>query len=121
VKSGEGSQSLWLAAARRFIRYPSAVIASVYILAVCLAAILAPELAPDNASQIVGSGFEPPSVHHWLGTDGTGRDEFSRLLFGARISMTVGVVVVVAAIVIACPIGLLSGYIGDIFGDRQRS
>ena len=57
-------------------------------------AILAPFIAPYNPSEIVESDTLAPSIHHFLGTDDLGRDIFSRALYGARISLTVGFVAV---------------------------
>ncbi len=65
--------------------------------------------------QFVGEYKKPPSAEHWLGTDNIGRDLLSRIIFGARISMLVGVVSSLTSITVSCIIGLPSGYFGGKF------
>jgi peptide/nickel transport system permease protein len=87
--------------------------ALIAVFAVC--ALLAPVLAPyDPLAQELGSRLQPPSPEHWLGTDSLGRDIASRILFGARISLIIGVVVVVTAGVVGTFIGLVAGYAGGL-------
>lgn len=78
-----------------------------------LLAALAPHLAPfdPNLSQMDDSML-PPSWEHWMGTDLAGRDILSRVLFGARISMVIGVFAVAISVTIGATIGLISGYYG---------
>lgn len=89
-----------------------------------LAAIFAPWIAPFDpdainfenkllAPSLFGGGDHP----HWLGTDNSGRDLLSRLLYGARISMSLGIVPVFLASIIGVPIGLVSGYLGKKFDE----
>ena len=76
-------------------------------------AVLAPWLAPYDPSQVqLPLALLPPSSTHWLGTDQLGRDVLSRLMFGARISLTVGVIAVTIAIVIGSFIGAIAGWYG---------
>ncbi|MCU0641186.1 MAG: ABC transporter permease [Candidatus Margulisbacteria bacterium] len=75
-------------------------------------AVLAPALAPFDPDAISESEIQGPSARHWFGTDDLGRDLFSRALFGARISLTVGVVAVVIAVLIGTIGGALAGYYG---------
>ena len=82
------------------------------LVAFALLAILAPVIAPYDPSEIVESQTLPPSFKHFFGTDDLGRDLFSRALFGARISLTVGVVAVVIAVLIGSLFGALAGYYG---------
>ena len=78
-------------------------------------ALLAPILAPyDPLVQDLGSRLRPPSSEHWLGTDSLGRDIASRILYGARISLIIGVVVVTIAGVVGTAIGLIAGYAGGL-------
>ncbi|MBK1657017.1 ABC transporter permease [Paracraurococcus ruber] len=88
-------------------------------LAVLLAALLAPWIAPfDPAEQSILDRLQPPGGDHWLGTDQFGRDILSRLLWGARISLTVSLGAIGLAMVVGGTIGLVSGYIGgrlDLF------
>lgn len=100
---------------RRFFRDPLGVAGACVFLAVCLAAALAPVLTPYGFRDIVGVPFQGPSAEHWLGTDQVGRDLFTRLLYGGRASMLVGVATSTFALVIGVPWGLLSGYLGGRF------
>ena len=86
-----------------------AALALIGAFAIC--AVLAPILAPfDPLAQALGSRLAPPSPEHWLGTDQLGRDIASRLLYGARISLVIGIVVVVLAGVFGTFVGLFAGY-----------
>jgi peptide/nickel transport system permease protein len=81
-------------------------------LIVCLA-ILAPLISPyDPIEQNVKSQYLSPSLTHLCGTDGYGRDEFSRILWGSRVSLTVGIVSVLFSMVFGIPLGVIAGYRG---------
>src|ERR671914_793166 len=56
--------------------------------------------------------YQPPSGEHWLGTDATGRDVFSRVVYGARISLRVGLIVVAVSALVGTAIGAVAGYYG---------
>lgn len=85
----------------------------VVFLIVVVAAILAPEVAPfDPNDQNILEKLRAPTLEHWLGTDSFGRDTLSRLLYGARISLVIGVVSTLAAMVIGTAIGMLAGWHG---------
>ncbi len=87
-------------------RWGFVVIASILVLA-----MLAPWIAPYDPDAIdVKAILLPPSADHWMGTDGLGRDVFSRMLFGARISLLVGFVAVGIATVIGVILGAVAGY-----------
>jgi peptide/nickel transport system permease protein len=80
-------------------------------LAVTLAAILAPVLAThDPLEQDILVRLEAPSAEHWMGTDSYGRDTWSRLLYGARISLVIGLGAIAIALVIGSILGLIAGY-----------
>ena len=82
-------------------------------LIVVVAAILAPVLAPfDPNDQNILEKLRAPTLEHWLGTDSFGRDTLSRLIYGARISLIIGVVSTLAAMVIGTAIGMLAGWHG---------
>jgi peptide/nickel transport system permease protein len=86
-------------------------LAAVVLLA--LLAIFAPWLAPfDSAAQDLPGRLAPPGAAHWMGTDELGRDVLARILFGARVSMTVGVCVVLGSGWIGLSLGSLAGYFG---------
>src|SRR5579864_6878143 len=81
-----------------------------------LLAVFAPWIAPANPSeQSLPDRLLSPSAHHWMGTDELGRDVLSRTLYGARVSLLVGVSVVVGAGIVGLALGSLSGYFGGIF------
>ena len=89
------------------------VVGSLIFLAIILVAILAPWLAPHAPDKISFSEkLNAPSWDHVMGTDKFGRDIFSRVLYGARTSLTIGVVVTALAMLLGAPIGLVSGYFG---------
>jgi len=78
-----------------------------------IAALGAPWIAPaDPAAQDLPSRLQPPDASHWMGTDELGRDVFSRVLFGARISIFVGTCVVLGAGLAGLTLGALAGYFG---------
>ena len=88
-------------------------LALIAVLAAC--ALLAPVLAPyDPLAQDLAVRLKPPSPEHWLGTDSLGRDIASRILYGARISLVIGVVVVGSAGVFGTFVGLVAGYAGGL-------
>ncbi len=94
---------------------PLTVVGLALVLIFAISALLAPFLAPMNPTdQVLLERLKPPSPAHWLGMDQLGRDVLSRLLFGARISLTVGLVVVGSAGVVGTLVGLTSGYAGGI-------
>jgi len=75
-------------------------------------AIAAPLLAPHDPLQQTGSYYTPPSSAHWLGTDQLGRDILSRIIYGARLSLPLAVVIVALALLLGGGIGLIAGYLG---------
>lgn len=98
-----------------FMNSPLTVIGLALVLIFAISALLAPFLAPmDPADQLLLERLKPPSPAHWLGMDQLGRDVLSRLLFGARISLIVGLTVVGSAGVVGTLVGLTSGYAGGI-------
>jgi len=83
------------------------------IIVFLIIAVTAPWLAPyDPLEQNLGATLQPPSRTHLLGTDDLGRDQLSRLIYGSRISLLVGIVVVTIAGVIGMVMGLVAGYFG---------
>jgi peptide/nickel transport system permease protein len=77
-----------------------------------LAAVFAPALAPHSVSEPVGKRLLGPGRGHLLGTDELGRDTFSRVIFGARVSFQVSILSVLVALVIGGLLGLAGGYFG---------
>lgn len=86
---------------RELLRDPAAVVSMIVLVIVIVAAIFAPLLAPYSPTQLdVVARLTGPSARHWLGTDELGRDELSRLMYGARVSLVVASVSVAAAAVV---------------------
>src|SRR5258706_4017164 len=94
-------------------RSPLTVAGLALIAILVLIAVLAPLIAPANPlKQVLSTRLKPPSAAHWLGTDQLGRDVLSRIIYGARISLIIGTVVVGLAASIGTFVGLIAGYVG---------
>jgi len=106
-------RGLWRDAWRRLCRNRAALAGLGFIVLVALCAVLADVLAPYPFwQQDLTVVRQPPSPQHWLGTDELGRDILSRLLYGARISLAVGLVVQALILLVGVPVGALAGYFG---------
>jgi len=109
----ESGHSLWRDAWLRLRKNKLAVVGAVFILGLALASFLSPLIAPHSyATQDLDLGATSPSWQHWMGTDDLGRDLFSRLLYGGRISLSVGLAATVVAVFIGVLYGTTSGYLG---------
>lgn len=97
---------------RRFLRQHVAVIAGVFVLLLIAIAFLAPYLIPYDAETYFDYERlnEGPSAAHWLGVDSLGRDIFSRILMGTRISLAAGILSVLVGMIIGTTLGLVAGY-----------
>ena len=97
---------------RKFSQQKLAVMACIFIVALVLVAILAPYIVPYDAENYFDYDAlnEPPSAAHWLGVDSLGRDIFSRILMGARISLAAGLISVLLGAVVGTFMGLMAGY-----------
>jgi peptide/nickel transport system permease protein len=94
-------------------RSPLTIIGLVLIVMLAFIALLAPLIAPaDPLKQVLSTRLDPPSAAHWLGTDQLGRDVLSRMIYGARISLLIGGVVVGLAASVGTFVGLVAGYAG---------
>ncbi|MFT5643000.1 MAG: peptide/nickel transport system permease protein [Janthinobacterium sp.] len=104
---------------RRFAANRMAVFGALIIALLILVAALAPLLAPYDPifDQDYSNILAAPSTSHWLGTDDLGRDIFSRLVFGARISLQAGLIAVGLAFFVGVPIGIASGYYRGFWDD----
>jgi peptide/nickel transport system permease protein len=106
----------WQQQAIRFLRQnPIGSIGIAIILLVILVAIAAPVISPYKPTSQDAKRLLPPSGQYYLGTDELGRDVFSRIVFGSRISLQVGIIAVTIAFVLGATVGVLSGYIGGQF------
>src|SRR2546429_1479388 len=110
----------WLAIARKIAEDRLAMCGLVIVLGLVFVALFAPYLAthPDDVWNIHPAiRLQPPSMTNFLGTDRLGDDIYSRLLFGARITILIAVIAAVASLVIGVPIGLIAGYYHNWFSD----
>jgi len=95
------------------LRNPSLVIGAIIILTLVCLAVFAPWLATHGVDQPdMRNRFSLPSAVHWLGTDNLGRDLWSRLIYGARVSLSIGILSVTVAALIGTTVGLAAGYFG---------
>ena len=102
-------------------RNPLGFFGLVVIVALTLVAIFAPAIAPYRVGDVTaGPQNEAPSWDHFFGTDVSGRDMFSRVVFGARISLAVGFLSVMAATALATVLGIFSGYAGGIIDNVMQ-
>ncbi|MDQ0156177.1 ABC transporter permease [Robertmurraya andreesenii] len=109
----EKAVSPWLEAWRSFRKNKIAVAGTVIVLFFIVVAIIAPVIAPEGINeQKLAKRLLSPSSEHWFGTDDFGRDIFSRVVYGARISLWVGFVAVMGSIIVGCLLGIIAGYYG---------
>ncbi len=108
-----GTESFWSLVLRRFLRHRVAVIGLVILGAIGSLAVLAGVIAPGSPTAIDATAFQAaPSATHLLGTDSVGRDVLSRLIYAARVSLTVGLLAVSMYVVIGIAVGAAAGYYG---------
>jgi peptide/nickel transport system permease protein len=115
LRAGRRAQSQWAIAARHFRKNRLAMAGLVVMLLLYVITLVTPLIAPyDPAAQgdIIASRYLSPSAEHWMGTDKFGRDIFSRVLYGARISLSIGFIAVAISITLGTLIGALAGYFG---------
>jgi len=101
---------------RYFIRRnPRVIIGGVLVVILLGLALFAPLIAPyDPIAQDIARNLEPPGPDHWLGTDDLGRDVLSRVIWGSRISLSVGVISVSIGFLVGVSVGLAAGYLGGL-------
>jgi len=99
---------------KRFKRHPGAMAGSVVLLVLIIATLLAPLSPYDPEKSDLSQRFQPPSWQHPMGTDALGRDLFTRVLYGGRISLSVGFMVVAITLVIGVTSGALAGHFGGL-------
>jgi peptide/nickel transport system permease protein len=111
----QAHRSIWQIILRQFLRHRMAVIAVFVLLAVGLSALLAPLISPqDPLKTQAADNLLPPSHEHFFGTDDMGRDVFSRILYGGRVSLTVGFLATFVSLIFGLIIGGVSGYFGGL-------
>jgi peptide/nickel transport system permease protein len=121
-REGGGSQGILehrqrTLALRRLRRNKAAMVGGAILIVMVLSATFAPLIAPyDPIAMDLSLDLEPPSIDHLLGTDSFGRDILSRILFGARVSLFIGLASVGWAALVGVPAGLVAGYRGGKVG-----
>lgn len=98
---------------RRFVKNRAAVLSLGFLILVAMAGLLAEFIAPYSYEvQNIDRVLEGPSPDHWFGTDGLGRDLFSRIIYGARMSMAVGILTAFVSVIVGGIYGAISGWVG---------
>jgi peptide/nickel transport system permease protein len=115
----EAPSGLWREAWARLRRNPGAIVGFTLVGIFALVALFAPLLAPfdpraQDLSLLRGGCCPGPSREHWFGVDDLGRDEFSRIVYGARFSLLIGVVAVSVGLSVGLVLGAIAGYLGGI-------
>jgi peptide/nickel transport system permease protein len=107
------SMSPWAIARRKFVKNKLAMISLVYLIIVTVVSFLAPYITTIDITRInIGEMSLKPSSEHWLGTDKSGRDVFTRLLYGGRVSLLVGISCTFFVVVLGTIVGSIAGYFG---------
>jgi oligopeptide transport system permease protein len=113
ISMAEQGTSLWQDAWRRLRKNRMALFGLVLLSAFVLIALATPWIAPNAYdAQDLDLGATPPSAQHWLGTDIFGRDLMTQIMFGGRVSLTVGFVATTVALLIGVTWGAIAGYVG---------
>lgn len=111
IKKRSQLKEIW----RRFRRNKQAMVGMCMLLLMIFSAIFASVISPyDPLQQDIINRLQPPSATHFFGTDELGRDIFSRILYGSRISLTVGLIAVSISSVVGCALGAIAGYYGGV-------
>ncbi|MBS3987460.1 MAG: ABC transporter permease [Erysipelothrix sp.] len=112
----EKRQSLWLDTWRRLRKNKAAVVGLIILVILVIVAIFADVIAPfDYTTQNLNAVLQKPNSTHWFGTDNFGRDIFSRVVYGSRISLRIGFIAVGIALIVGGSMGAIAGYFGGWF------
>ena len=119
IQLDPGGGGLWSDAWRRLRRNPGAIVGLALVALFVVVALLAPVLAPEDPrvgdlSRLGGRCCPGPSAEHWFGVDQQGRDQLSRIIYGARFSLLIGVVSVAVGLSIGMILGSIAGYVGGV-------
>src|SRR3546814_17078376 len=109
-------------AAGRLFRNKAAVVSLVILAVMATLAVFAPLLSPHDHDEIYWDRMQQPpdfANAHWLGTDGVGRDMFVRILYGARVSLAVGLLATAVSLVIGVTYGAVAGFLGGRSEERR--
>jgi peptide/nickel transport system permease protein len=99
---------------KRFRRNRLAVFGLVFLVILVLVAIFAPVVAPYGITERTDQFRKPPSTDHWFGTDDIGRDVFSRVVYGARVSLRIGFIATAILVFIGLVLGAVAGFFGGV-------
>ncbi|MEH7442811.1 oligopeptide ABC transporter permease [Bacillus sp. JJ1122] len=111
----EKGLSPWAIARKKFVANKLAMTSLIFLIFVSIISFLAPYITTIDITKInIGSMSLPPSSEHWLGTDKSGRDVFTRLLYGGRISLLVGISCTLFVIMFGTVVGSIAGYFGGV-------
>lgn len=111
----EKGLSPWAIARKKFLANKLAMTSLIFLIFVSIISFLAPYITTIDITKInIGSMSLPPSSEHWLGTDKSGRDVFTRLLYGGRISLLVGLSCTFFVIIFGTVVGSIAGYFGGL-------
>ncbi len=105
---------------RNYKKNPSAMIALILVVIIVFVAIFAQffyDFKKDIVKQHIKEKFQKPSREHWFGTDNYGRDVFTRVIYGTKYSLSVGVVAVAISCIVGVSLGLIAGYYGGVIED----
>ena len=112
LSAPRSSSPTWQRFRDAFRRHPTAIIGGIVLALMVLVALLAPWLGTvDPQALSPAQRLKPPSSEHWFGTDMLGRDVYSRVVYGARISLRVGIAVAALSVAIGLAIGLVTGFV----------
>src|SRR5690625_3248509 len=113
TKKMKRGTSPWAIARKKFVRNKLAMISLTYLVLIAVLSFLAPYITTADITRVnLSSMGLSPSAEHWLGTDKGGRDVFTRLLYGGRVSLTIGISCVLIVTIIGTFIGSVAGYFG---------
>ena len=99
---------------RRFRRNRLAMVGLIFLVLIVLVAVFAPLIAPYSITERTSSFRQGPSADHWFGTDDIGRDVFSRVVYGARVSLRIGFIATAISLFIGLLLGALAGFFGGL-------
>jgi peptide/nickel transport system permease protein len=116
-RAGRRTRLGWVWAVLRFARQkPLGAIGGLIVVAMLVMAVFAEQIAPYTYDETIrGARMKAPGAEHWLGTDNLSRDMWSRVVYGARVSITVGFATIALGTLAATAIGVTSGYFGGIY------
>lgn len=112
-QSGLKKQSSTKEVFKRLVKNKSAMLGLVIFVLLILSSVFGPMLSPWSITKIdILNSFQRPNAEHWFGTDDLGRDLFTRVLYGGRYSLSIGIIAIVFSLILGIIIGTIAGYFG---------